>query len=134
MGHGLSPSGRCRSLVAAPADAQIVSIRPNRRPRVDAPRAAESGQGPWGKCNAYPQGKYKARGDGPPSRWRHRRTLPAYRLSATMAGTTHSKASIRDTTMNRRNFLAATSCIVATSAAAPAQEPSADETAVRKVV
>jgi uncharacterized protein (TIGR02246 family) len=51
-----------------------------------------------------------------------------------MAETTRSKASIRDTTMNRRGFLAATSCIVVTSAGAPAQEQSADETAVRKVI
>jgi uncharacterized protein (TIGR02246 family) len=51
-----------------------------------------------------------------------------------MAGTTYPKTSIKDTIMNRRNFLAATSCIVGTSAAVLAQEPSADETAVRKVV
>ncbi len=36
--------------------------------------------------------------------------------------------------MNRRDFLAATSCIVVTSTGASAQEPSVDETAVRKVV
>jgi uncharacterized protein (TIGR02246 family) len=36
--------------------------------------------------------------------------------------------------MNRRNFLAATSCIVATSAPAPAQEQSGDEIAVRRIV
>ena len=36
--------------------------------------------------------------------------------------------------MNRRDFLAATSGIVVTSAAVSAREPSADETAVRKVV
>jgi uncharacterized protein (TIGR02246 family) len=51
-----------------------------------------------------------------------------------MAGTSYSKVSIRDTIMDRRDFLAAASCIVVTSAGAPAQEQSADETAVRKVI
>src|SRR5262245_3045736 len=36
--------------------------------------------------------------------------------------------------MNRRRFLAATSCFAATPAAASAQGPSADEAAVRKVI
>jgi hypothetical protein len=36
--------------------------------------------------------------------------------------------------MNRRQFVAATSCVVATNAAASAREPSADEPSVRQVV
>jgi uncharacterized protein (TIGR02246 family) len=36
--------------------------------------------------------------------------------------------------MNRRHFIAATSCLAAASATATAQQPSSDETAVRKII
>src|SRR5262245_29615624 len=40
----------------------------------------------------------------------------------------------KSTTMNRRRFLAATPCLACTTAAASAQQPSAEETAVRQVI
>src|SRR5262245_60397171 len=45
----------------------------------------------------------------------------------------HHRSDPRSLAMNRRRFLAATSCMAATSTAA-AKEPSADDAAVRKVV